>query len=202
MIVIPAILLQGGKATAAPAAAAGISDPLAAVRAVERGGAPFVHLEDLDLRGGREPQRAVYEQLAGDLRPFQVGGANDLEAAKALLELGAERVVLGAVAFADPAATKKLIAKTPARFAVALELADGAVAGQPLADALRALGKLDARTLLLLGPEWTATQIEQVAKAAEAAILLGREGEAEALLAAAAELGERVTGLLAFPPAG
>jgi hypothetical protein len=200
MIVIPGIALQQGKVAAAPAAVGGIADPLGCVRALVRDGAPFVHVEDLDLDRG-EPQRAVYEALAADLRPFQVGGRiADTATAQALLALGAERVVAGALAFRDPKGTKQLAKQAAARLVVELELRDGKVAGAdaPLAGALAGLGKLNLRTLLLRGEAWTPAQVAEIAAALDAAIWIGRHGAPEALAAALAEFGAQVTGAIAY----
>ncbi|HEY3922809.1 MAG TPA: 1-(5-phosphoribosyl)-5-[(5-phosphoribosylamino)methylideneamino] imidazole-4-carboxamide isomerase [Gaiellaceae bacterium] len=81
-------------------------DPLALARVFAEAGARRIHLVDLD--GARSGQvrpdlvRSVVETVAPALVQAS-GGIRSLDDARALLEAGAERVIVGTAAFPDPA---------------------------------------------------------------------------------------------------
>ena len=72
---------------------------------IERG-ADLVHLVDLEGARSGQPDRSLWDRFAAAGVPFQVGGGiRDVATARAALEAGAERVVLGTAAVwnsADP----------------------------------------------------------------------------------------------------
>ncbi|WP_027459627.1 1-(5-phosphoribosyl)-5-[(5-phosphoribosylamino)methylideneamino]imidazole-4-carboxamide isomerase [Deinococcus murrayi] len=87
-------------------------------------GAGLLHLVDLDAATGRGENRAVIRRIAAELGvPVEVGGGiRDRAAAEALLEAGAERVVIGTAAVKNPALVRELIAAHgPGRVVVSLD---------------------------------------------------------------------------------
>jgi phosphoribosylformimino-5-aminoimidazole carboxamide ribotide isomerase len=177
------------------------AEPAALARRWVDGGARRVHLVDLDgaRAGGVRPAlvRAVVEAAAPV--PVQASGGIRTHAdAQALLEAGADRVVIGTAAWPNPAPWLELGEAA----VIALDVLDGAVrsrgwtqsAGLALDDALHRLG--GARVLLtaidrdgtLAGPD-----LELVARVAERGIRVLAAGgvrtpaDVEALAAVGAE---------------
>jgi phosphoribosylformimino-5-aminoimidazole carboxamide ribotide isomerase len=101
-------------------------DPVELARAFAEAGARRIHLVDLDgARTGR-----VRPELAGEvaaaIAPAALqasGGIRSLDDARALLEAGAGRVVVGTAAFPDPAPWTEL----GERLVIALDVRDGQV---------------------------------------------------------------------------
>ena len=79
-------------------------DPVEAALHWQEAGASYLHLVDLDAALGRGSNRDVIRRIARAVSiPFEVGGGvRSLEAARALLDLGADRVVVGTVAVRAP----------------------------------------------------------------------------------------------------
>ncbi len=105
-------------------------DPVAqAVTWHELGGA-LVHIVDLDgAKAGHlcagDALRAIHE--AGV--PFEVGGGiRDMAAVEAVFATGADRVILGTAAHADPALLREAATAFPGRIAVGIDAKDGRVA--------------------------------------------------------------------------
>ncbi len=129
MLVIPAVDIQGGRAVRLyegdpDRETVYFEDPLEAARHWQEKGARYLHLVDLDAATGRGENRAVLARVARGLElPFEVGGGvRSLEAAKALIALGADRVVVGTLAVRDPAAFRALLAELgPERVAVSVD---------------------------------------------------------------------------------
>lgn len=108
-------------------------DPGAVLASFRDAGASFAHL--VDLNGARDPLTRQKDALAPLLKTpglrVQVGGGVRTRAdAEQLLDWGADRVVLGSAAVADPALVEELLsALTPARVTLAVDVhiaADGA----------------------------------------------------------------------------
>lgn len=81
-------------------------DPVAVARAFVAAGATWIHTVDLDAaRTGEPTNRHLIAAIAAAVDvPVQAGGGvRDLAAARALAEVGVERVVIGTAALADPA---------------------------------------------------------------------------------------------------
>jgi phosphoribosylformimino-5-aminoimidazole carboxamide ribotide isomerase len=78
-------------------------DPVAVGLAWIEGGAELVHLVDLEgARSGR-PDRSLWDRFAAAGVRFQVGGGiRDVATARAALDSGADRVVLGTAAVRNP----------------------------------------------------------------------------------------------------
>ena len=102
-------------------------DPVALARRFAQAGARRIHLVDLDgARVGRarpELVRLVAEAVAPT--PLQAsGGIRSLADAEALLDAGAERVVIGTAAFPDPASWASTLGE---KLVVALDVKDDLV---------------------------------------------------------------------------
>jgi len=132
-------------------------DPLSAARGWVAAGADYLHVVDLD--GARTGEPVNLDQLARVAReagvPVQYGGG--LRSAGAVadaLDAGAERVILGTVAFSDPDVFGEcLAAHGPERILVGVDVRGGRVAthgwlqstGVPARDAFAALRERGAR---------------------------------------------------------
>jgi phosphoribosylformimino-5-aminoimidazole carboxamide ribotide isomerase len=107
------------------------ADPLDAARRWVEGGATRLHVVDLD--GAREGKPVNLEHLeritAGAGIPVQFGGGlRSAEAVGRALAAGAERVVVGTVAFTDPDVLDEIIDRASERVRIAVDVRDGAVA--------------------------------------------------------------------------
>ena len=102
-------------------------DPVALARRFASEGASRIHLVDLDgARSGRARPDLV-RRVAGAAAPAALqasGGIRSLEDAFAILDAGADRVVVGTAAFPDPA---PWAAELGGRLVVALDVRDGMV---------------------------------------------------------------------------
>jgi phosphoribosylformimino-5-aminoimidazole carboxamide ribotide isomerase len=102
-------------------------DPVALARRFAADGASRVHLVDLDgARSGRARPELV-RRVAGAAAPAALqasGGIRLLEDALAILDAGADRVVVGTAAFPDPAPWAEALGE---RLVVALDVRDGIV---------------------------------------------------------------------------
>jgi phosphoribosylformimino-5-aminoimidazole carboxamide ribotide isomerase len=102
-------------------------DPVALARSFAEAGATRIHLVDLDgARAGRARPDLV-GKVARAAVPASLqasGGIRSLEDADALLEAGADRVVVGTAAFPDPARWVEALGE---RLVVALDVRDGMV---------------------------------------------------------------------------
>jgi phosphoribosylformimino-5-aminoimidazole carboxamide ribotide isomerase len=108
---IPAVDIRGGRCVQlvqgdfARETAYG-DDPSEMARYWQDAGAGRLHVVDLDgARDGIQGNAAAVAKLLGSVRiPVQVGGGvRSLETARTLLDLGADRVVVGTAAWPDPA---------------------------------------------------------------------------------------------------
>ena len=102
-------------------------DPVALARRFAAAGASRIHLVDLDgARSGRARPELV-RRVAGAASPASLqasGGIRSLEDAFALLDAGADRVVVGTAAFPDPGPWAEELGQ---RLVVALDIRDGMV---------------------------------------------------------------------------
>ncbi len=106
-------------------------DPVAVAMAFEAGGAPWVHVVDLDAaRTGEGVNRDVVRQIAAAVEvPVQAGGGiRDEFSAETLLRSGVARIVVGTAALEDPAMVRRVAARHPGRVAVGLDARAGEVA--------------------------------------------------------------------------
>lgn len=130
---IPAIDLAGGRLSrmgddgAIPVEAFG-GDPIAAAEAFVRAGARWLHVVDMDLAlsGNALNINVVMSirraALFAGARIQASGGVSRREDIEYLLDVGADRVVLGSRALADPELVTDLVTSLGERIAVGLEL--------------------------------------------------------------------------------
>ena len=104
------------------------SDPVAVAADWIESGARLVHLVDLvGARSGR-PDRSLWHRFATAGIPFQIGGGiRNVETARAALDSGAERVVLGTAAVWNPGILAEIHALD--RVVAAVDVADGDALG-------------------------------------------------------------------------
>ena len=107
-------------------------DPRSVALDWQEQGAPRLHLVDLDgAVEGRPANLQVITNIVGALTiPVQVGGGiRDIETAQAMLEAGAERVVIGTAAVRNPSLVSQLCQNYGSqRVVVAVDARDGRVA--------------------------------------------------------------------------
>jgi phosphoribosylformimino-5-aminoimidazole carboxamide ribotide isomerase len=99
-------------------------DPLSLARTYTAGGAPWLHVVDLDAaRTGAPVNRDIVLEIARtvDVRVQAGGGVRTAADARALLDHGVERVVLGTAALEEPDVVVSLAARYPGRIAVGLD---------------------------------------------------------------------------------
>jgi phosphoribosylformimino-5-aminoimidazole carboxamide ribotide isomerase len=134
--VIPCVDIQRGRAVRLYKGDPGqetvyFERPLEAAQHWVALGAEMVHLVDLDAATGAGSNRDPILEIARMLPvPVEVGGGvRSLEAARALLEGGVERVVIGTVAVTAPAVLAEMLdAFGPKRIVVSVDAKAGAVA--------------------------------------------------------------------------
>ena len=98
-------------------------DPLQSARDLRHGGAMFFHVVDLDAVLGQGDNNEVLSRLSEDMIPYQVrGGIKTAERADELLQLGADRVVLGSLPYDDPKAAKDLVKRFGMRVIATLDV--------------------------------------------------------------------------------
>lgn len=136
MKLLPAIDLIGGKAVRLEE---GRRDrvtvfhdrPVELVGEIARDGADRLHVVDLDGAFAGSPQQhaMIREIVAASPIPVEVGGGiRDRAAIDAVLELGAQLVVLGTAAVRSPALVEEACRAYPGRVIVAVDARDGIVA--------------------------------------------------------------------------
>ncbi|HUR24252.1 MAG TPA: 1-(5-phosphoribosyl)-5-[(5-phosphoribosylamino)methylideneamino]imidazole-4-carboxamide isomerase [Acidimicrobiales bacterium] len=106
-------------------------DPVSVALAFEAGGAPWVHVVDLDAaRTGEGVNRDVVRAIAAAVDiPVQAGGGiRDEFSAETLLRSGVARVVVGTAAFEEPDMVRRIAARHPGRVAVGLDARGGEIA--------------------------------------------------------------------------
>jgi phosphoribosylformimino-5-aminoimidazole carboxamide ribotide isomerase len=135
MIVVPAIDLRDGKVVRLKQGQLQEekvygSDPVAVARRWESEGAARLHVVDLDAAVSGRPQFDVVEKVIGAVRiPVEVGGGlRVLETAMRYRDRGADRVIFGTAAVADPGVVQEAARLWPGAVAVALDARNGKVA--------------------------------------------------------------------------
>jgi len=106
-------------------------EPAAQAAAWQAGGAPYLHLVDLDgaIEGSPRNLEAVRSILAAIDIPAELGGGiRDLARIEAYLTLGLDRVILGTAAARNPELVHRACAAFPGQIAVGIDAADGQVA--------------------------------------------------------------------------
>ncbi len=136
MILYPAIDIRGGQAVRLlqgdyARETTYDADPVDAAKRWAGEGAEFLHVVDLDGAKAGEPRNldAVRRIAAAVECPIQVGGGlRDAESVAAVLEAGAERVVIGTAALRDPAFLAGTLEKHGDRVVVSVDARNGKVA--------------------------------------------------------------------------
>jgi len=135
MIVVPAIDLRGGKVVRLKQGELREEtvygrDPLEVARRWESEGAARLHVVDLDAAVSGRPQfDAIEKVIAAVGIPVEVGGGlRVLETAMRYRDRGADRVIFGTAAVADPGVVQEAVRLWPGAAAVALDARHGKVA--------------------------------------------------------------------------
>ena len=133
MLVIPAVDVLDGKVVRllrgsfAEVTVYG-DDPVSIGAAWIQAGADLVHLVDLEGAKSGEPDRTLWDRFAAAGIPFQVGGGiRDVATARAALDAGAERVVLGTAAIWNPQVLAEIA--SPTKVVAAIDVAGGEALG-------------------------------------------------------------------------
>jgi phosphoribosylformimino-5-aminoimidazole carboxamide ribotide isomerase len=107
-------------------------NPLSFARRWEEEGGNYLHVVDLNAAlTGKQKNLSIVEKLVSSLNiPVQVGGGvRSIEAAQRLLDVGADRVVVGTKGVQEPAFLRELSAKFGRdRVAMSVDAKDGKVA--------------------------------------------------------------------------
>ena len=135
MILYPAIDIRGGKAVRLlqgdyERETTYDADPVDAARRWAGEGAEFLHVVDLDGAKAGEPRNldAVRRIAAAAECPIQVGGGlRDAESVRAILDAGAERVVIGTAALRDPEFLDSALTEHGERVVVSVDARGGKV---------------------------------------------------------------------------
>ncbi len=133
---IPAIDLKGGKCVRLQAGVASRSteysdDPVSMALHWESQGAARLHLVDLDgAFAGRTAHREIARAVFRSLKiPVQFGGGlRSLDQIESILDLGAERVILGTVAVDNPKIVEEAVRRHPSAVVVGIDAREGKVA--------------------------------------------------------------------------
>ena len=107
-----------------------LGDPISVARRWKSEGAPIIHVVDLDAALGRGNNIELIEKMIQSVNvPIQVGGGiRSIKHARRLIEVNAERVVLGSLAFKNPEAIETLLNEFGyKRIVVALDHVNGEV---------------------------------------------------------------------------
>jgi len=163
MIVMPAIDVRGGKVVRLKQGQLQEeqvygSDPCDVARRWEAEGAARLHVVDLDAAVSGVPQfDAVAKVIESVKIPVEVGGGlRVLETAMRYRERGADRVIFGTAAVADPGVVQEAVRLWPQAVAVALDARNGkvAVAGW------KEITRVDAVDLALQVKSWGVVRIQ------------------------------------------
>ncbi|EZH66440.1 1-(5-phosphoribosyl)-5-[(5-phosphoribosylamino)methylideneamino] imidazole-4-carboxamide isomerase [Bacillaceae bacterium JMAK1] len=105
--------------------------PVHVAKQFESEGSRYVHVVDLD--GAKQKEPVNFESIKAVIEStnllVQVGGGIRTEAhIKQYLDAGANRVILGSIAVAEPEFTKEMLAKYGKRIVIGLDARDGYVA--------------------------------------------------------------------------
>lgn len=188
MILYPAIDIRGGGAVRLlqgdyERETAYDADPVDAATRWAGEGAEFLHVVDLDGARAGEPRNldAVRRIAAAVECPIQVGGGlRDAGSVAAVLDAGAERVVIGTAALRDPAFLEDMLDRYGERVVVSVDTRDGKVAlegwtkagEEGVVEAVAALGERGVARFLCTAIEVDGTMegpaIDQLGKIAAA----------------------------------
>lgn len=220
MILYPAIDIRGGQAVRLlqgdyARETVYDADPAEAARRWAGEGARFLHVVDLDGARAGEPRNldAVRRIAAAVDCPIQVGGGlRDAESVEAVLEAGAERVVIGTAALRDPDFLDEMLERHGDRVVVSVDARDGKVAlagwteagGEGVVEAVVALSERGVAHFLCTAIEVDGTmegpalgQLNSIAAATGAKVIAsGGVGDLSHLEALAREAAPNVEGAI------
>jgi phosphoribosylformimino-5-aminoimidazole carboxamide ribotide isomerase len=194
VILYPAIDVRGGKAVRLlqgdyERETTYDADPAEAARRWAGEGAEHLHVVDLDgARAGAPRNLDAIRRVAAAVEcPIQVGGGlRDGEAVAAVLDAGAERVVIGTAALRDPDFLAEALAEHGDRVVVSVDARDGRVAlegwteagEEGVVEAVAALGRRGVARFLCTAIEVDGTmegpaiaQLEEIAAATDAQVI-------------------------------
>ncbi len=106
-------------------------NPIAIARDLERCGAKFIHIVDLEgARDGTTPNLNIVKQIAEETSLFcEIGGGiRNMQTIDSYITSGVDRVILGTAAVNDMEFLKEAIAKYGEKIAVGVDIKDGYVA--------------------------------------------------------------------------
>ena len=133
MILFPAVDIQNGKAVRLKQGRAHEStvfaeDPTVAAKAWEARGAQWLHVVDLDgAFDGAPKSREIVRRICTELSiPVQLGGGiRDMETARAYLDAGVTRLIIGTLALEQPDLFAEMCRTFPDRIGVSLDAEGG-----------------------------------------------------------------------------
>ena len=133
MILFPAVDIQNGKAVRLKQGRAHEStvfaeDPTDAAKAWEARGAQWLHVVDLDgAFDGAAKSREIVRRICTELSiPVQLGGGiRDMETARASLDAGVTRLIIGTLALEQPELFAEMCRTFPGRIGVSLDAEGG-----------------------------------------------------------------------------
>jgi phosphoribosylformimino-5-aminoimidazole carboxamide ribotide isomerase len=133
-------------------------DPLALARAFRSGlGLDELYVADLDAISGEREHGAMLATLAREARVMVDAGVSEPARARALLELGAHRVIVGTETLSAPDALDRLLAELPDAVILSVDLRDGrllspdaGLAGLAAVDAVARLRRTGLREAIVL----------------------------------------------------
>jgi len=220
VILYPAIDIRGGQAVRLTQGdydreTAYDADPVDAASRWAGEGAEFLHVVDLDGAKAGEPRNldAVRRIAAAVECPMQVGGGlRDAASVAAVLDAGAERVVIGTAALRDPEFLNRVLAEHGDRVVVSVDARDGKVSlsgwtetsDVAVADAVADLGKRGVARFLCTAIEVDGTmegpalgELSRIAAATEAQVIAsGGVGDLSHLEALARDAAPNVEGAI------
>ncbi len=133
MIVFPAVDIRGGKCVRLSQGLAArqtvySEDPVSVAAGWVQLGASWLHVIDLDgaFQGVPVNLKLVEAICSGVSVPVQLGGGiRDLQTARAYVQAGVARLIIGTLALEDSSALERLCREFPGRIAVSLDAVDG-----------------------------------------------------------------------------
>ncbi|MGB5824075.1 MAG: 1-(5-phosphoribosyl)-5-[(5-phosphoribosylamino)methylideneamino]imidazole-4-carboxamide isomerase [Proteocatella sp.] len=106
-------------------------NPVEVAKLWESQGAEYIHLVDLDgAKNEAKINQATIESVINAVSiPVQIGGGiRSLQRAAQLIEIGAQRIILGTIAVTEKELTKTLAEKYPGKVAVSVDAVNGKAA--------------------------------------------------------------------------
>lgn len=133
MIIFPAVDIKGGQAVRLKQGKADqetvfSSDPVAMAKKWQEQGGKWLHVIDLDGAFSGEPvNRELIKNICSSVdMPVQLGGGiRDLETAKAYLDAGVSRLIIGTIALTEPELFGSICKAFPGKIGVSLDAEGG-----------------------------------------------------------------------------